>query len=194
MLDEVNAQPGEFILQSAAASALGKALIQFAKIMGMKTINIVRREEQKEELKAIGADFVINSETEDIKKVIAEITEQKGVRCAFDAVTGTTGSAMADSLGKKGIMLIYGRLSKEPFSPAPAAMLFKQSTVRGFWLQPWKEENPQKTKEFLGKIIKLLLEKKIKFDAKTFDAATQFQEAIEHSVAPGKSEKSVLVF
>lgn len=43
-------------------------------IKGIKTINVVRRDSQKEELLAIGADHVINSETEDIISRIQEIT------------------------------------------------------------------------------------------------------------------------
>ena len=41
-----------------------RQFIQLAKHWGIKTINIVRREKYKDELKALGADEVINSETE----------------------------------------------------------------------------------------------------------------------------------
>ncbi len=37
-----------------AGSVLGKMVIKYAKSQGLKTINVVRREEQKEELKALG--------------------------------------------------------------------------------------------------------------------------------------------
>lgn len=37
-----------------AASVLGKMVIRYAKKLGLKTINVVRRDEQKEELASIG--------------------------------------------------------------------------------------------------------------------------------------------
>lgn len=41
-----------------------RLLIELAKHLGVKTINVVRRDDVKKELKALGADEVINSETE----------------------------------------------------------------------------------------------------------------------------------
>src|SRR3546814_4665002 len=61
LLHTVNAPAGTYILQTAAASALGRMLIGTAKHKGLKTINIVRRNEHVAELKALGGDVVINS-------------------------------------------------------------------------------------------------------------------------------------
>ena len=52
MLEEIAAPPGEYVLQSAAGSTLGRQLITVAKKRGLKTINLVRRPEQAAELKA----------------------------------------------------------------------------------------------------------------------------------------------
>src|SRR5262249_13776237 len=50
---------GEWLLQNAAASALGKMIIRLGKHDGFRTINVVRRREQAEELRRLGADEVI---------------------------------------------------------------------------------------------------------------------------------------
>ncbi len=42
--------------------------------MGIRTINIVRRDDNTEELKTLGGDYVINSEKEDIAARVNEIT------------------------------------------------------------------------------------------------------------------------
>jgi NADPH:quinone reductase-like Zn-dependent oxidoreductase len=47
---------GEWVLQNAANSAVGKLLIRFARARGLRTVNIVRREASFAELKALGAD------------------------------------------------------------------------------------------------------------------------------------------
>ena len=54
MLEELAAPRGEYILQSAAGSTLGRMMITVAKKRGLKTINLVRRAEQVAELKAMG--------------------------------------------------------------------------------------------------------------------------------------------
>lgn len=74
LLAELGIQKGDFLLQTASASALGRFLIQIAKVRGIKTINVVRRDSQIEELKQIGADYVINYEKEDLVQRVNEIT------------------------------------------------------------------------------------------------------------------------
>ena len=50
---------GEWLLQTAANSALGKMTIKLAKHDGIKTINVVRRREVMAELQALGGDVVL---------------------------------------------------------------------------------------------------------------------------------------
>lgn len=57
MLHEQNIPKGEFLLQTAATSVLGRQMISLAKHYGIQTINIVRREEAVKELKSIGYAF-----------------------------------------------------------------------------------------------------------------------------------------
>lgn len=57
MLHEHNIPKGEFLLQTAATSVLGKQMIALAKHYGVQTINIVRRQEAVEELKSLGYIF-----------------------------------------------------------------------------------------------------------------------------------------
>ena len=45
---------GQFLLQNAAGSVVGRILISLAKFYSFKTINIVRREAQKQELMELG--------------------------------------------------------------------------------------------------------------------------------------------
>ena len=54
LFDVLDIPKGEFLLQSAAGSVLGRQIIQFAKHYGIRTINVVRREEQKKELLDLG--------------------------------------------------------------------------------------------------------------------------------------------
>ena len=53
-LEVLQIPPGSYMLQSAAGSVLGRQLIALAKHRGIRTINLVRRPEQKQELLDLG--------------------------------------------------------------------------------------------------------------------------------------------
>ena len=55
----VDLKPGDWVVQNAGNSAVGRYLIQLAKAKGVHSINIVRREGLEQELTEIGADLVI---------------------------------------------------------------------------------------------------------------------------------------
>jgi NADPH:quinone reductase-like Zn-dependent oxidoreductase len=55
----VDLKPGEWVVQNAANSGVGRWVIAFAKTRGLKTVNIVRRRELLAELEAIGGDIVV---------------------------------------------------------------------------------------------------------------------------------------
>jgi hypothetical protein len=54
MLDDLEIPEDKYVLQTAAGSVLGRMFIALAKRKGVKTINVVRRSAQKDELLALG--------------------------------------------------------------------------------------------------------------------------------------------
>src|ERR1051325_2429594 len=57
--DHVALKPGEWVIQKVANSAVGRHLIVLAKQKGLRTANVVRRDDVAAELKALGADVVM---------------------------------------------------------------------------------------------------------------------------------------
>src|SRR6201995_6144400 len=55
----VDLKPGEWVVQNAANSGVGRWVIAFAKTRGLKTVNIVRRTELVADLQAAGRDVVV---------------------------------------------------------------------------------------------------------------------------------------
>ena len=55
----VDLKPGEWVVQNAANSGVGRWVIAFAKTRGVKTVNIVGRPELVAELETIGGDVVV---------------------------------------------------------------------------------------------------------------------------------------
>lgn len=129
--------PGEWLLQTAAGSSLGRMVIRLGKAMGFRTINVVRRRQQVEELLKAGADAVICSSEEPIGPRVRDITGTSGVRYALDAVGGDTGAGAVQALGPGGRLLVYGTLSGEPMALDPRTLMVGQKSVEGFWLSEW---------------------------------------------------------
>jgi NADPH2:quinone reductase len=193
-VDELALQPGEWLLQTAAGSTLGRVVLQIAKQRGFKTINVVRRREQAEELKALGADEVICTDEEDIPERVKEITGKQGVRKAIDAVGGETGAAVLRSLGRGGVMLVYGLLSGEPIPLDGGRMIFTTSTVRGFWLGDWMHTAPpERQQATTGAMLRAMATQEIVPPVEAEYPLEEVVAAAEHSVRTGRSGKVLLV-
>src|SRR5580693_5802113 len=66
-------KPGDWIVQNAANSGVGRSLIAIAKTRGVKTINVVRRPELIPELQAIGGDLVVVDDDGVLDKIRAAV-------------------------------------------------------------------------------------------------------------------------
>jgi NADPH2:quinone reductase len=133
---------GAWLLQTAAGSALGRMVMRLGKRCGFRTLNVVRREEQVDELKSLGGDAVLTFDPEkhDAAKLYDEvkrITKNQGVRYAIDAVGGATGSAVVSCLSEDGRLLVYGTLTPDPLTFPPRALITPGASIAGFWLARW---------------------------------------------------------
>lgn len=135
--DELKVPQGEWLLQNAANSAVGRFVIQLSKRAGIKTINVVRRRDVIDELRTLGADEVICETDEDVVARVKEITGGKGARYAIDSVAGRSGGQVIQALTSGGTAVIFGAISNKPLVIDPGTLLFKGQTVRGWWLARW---------------------------------------------------------
>ncbi|KAL3695748.1 hypothetical protein R1sor_009824 [Riccia sorocarpa] len=191
MLHDLAVPEGEYLLQTAAGSVLGRQLIQLAKRKGIKTINLVRRPEQKAELEALGADEVICHTSEDVVSRVKEITGKKLAYGALDAVGGELTERVAASVRRGGQMFIYGVLSS-PTATVGISDLFREVTVKGwilsnyFGLKKRRDMYIEEALDYLGtKVMEPLVGEK-------FDLS-EFKQAIKKSEEAGKGGKVLLV-
>jgi NADPH:quinone reductase len=142
----LNLRLGETLVQSAAASSVGRMVIRLGQRYGFDTINIVRREEQAESLRAMGAQRVLVSEGPGLSPLLRTLLPE-GVLKAIDPVGGVVASELASCLGERGELVLYGTLSDAPLSISPRDLLTVGATLRGFWLGQW-----MKGQSLLGKL------------------------------------------
>ena len=75
---------GDVFYMQAGASGVGLAAIQYAKLMGAKVITTIDSPEKAEFVKKLGADFVLDYRTEDVRPVI----EANPPTVALDCIGG----------------------------------------------------------------------------------------------------------
>jgi mitochondrial enoyl-[acyl-carrier protein] reductase / trans-2-enoyl-CoA reductase len=139
----VDLQAGDWVIQNAANSGVGGYLIQIARSRGLKTVNIVRRESALAGMKESGGDVVL-VDGPDLHKRVAEATGKAPIKLAIDAVGGGATENLARCLSVGGVLVNYGGMSGEPCAISPASFVFRDITLRGFWLALWfRKATPQ---------------------------------------------------
>jgi trans-2-enoyl-CoA reductase len=93
----VSLQPGEWVIQNAANSAVGLYLVQLARYRGYRTVNVVRREDAADVVQEAGGDVVL-LDGEDLTRRVAAAIDGAQIRLGIDAVAGAATGHLADCL------------------------------------------------------------------------------------------------
>lgn len=193
MLIEADLEEGDYLLLTAAASAFSKFVIQIASSRGINVIGTVRRDEQKQALLDLGAHTIINEKSENIYKAVKTATNGDMIKAAFDAVGGDLGDKVINALQVNGKMLVYGLLSLKPIPLNSGLLIFKNITVKGFWLTTWfMSLSGDERRSIVPKILGMLTNESLKADVEATYSLDNVIDAIKHMEAPGRSGKILL--
>ena len=134
--DFVQLRPRDWLIQNAANSAAGRAVIQISRELGYRTVNIVRRPELIEELKKEGGDVVL-CDGKTLREEVATQTEGAPIRLALNAVGGESALRIANTLAPNGTIVTYGAMSLQPLRIPNGLLIFKNLSWRGIWINKW---------------------------------------------------------
>jgi NADPH:quinone reductase-like Zn-dependent oxidoreductase len=192
VIEDLQVPKGEYLLQTAAGSVLGRHVIQMAKhYWGIKTINVVRRAEQKAELKALGADEVISSSDEDVVSRVKEITHGKLVSGAIDAIGGEFTKTVGSCVRSGGTVFVYGALGGTFDATVRIFDLFRGVKLLGWGLSNYIEEQNRQT-VFTREVGRLMEEKVVEpLSGERFDLA-DIEEALKYSEKNTRGGKVLL--
>ncbi len=185
--------PGAWLLQTAAGSALGRMVIRLGRHFGFRTINVVRRREQAEELTREGADAVVATGEESLAERVRALTEGAGVPYAIDAVGGPTGSEVVAALAPGGRMVVYGTLSEAPLSIDPRTLMVGQKRVEGFWMSEWvKKQSVITMMSLFRKLGKLIQSGVLATEVGATFPLNDVRAAVREAAQPGRHGKVLL--
>lgn len=187
MVQDANVPEGGWLMLTAAGSAFGKMVIQLCKMRGINTIGTVRRDDLNDELKELGLTEVVNVATENLTARVKQLTGGAGVACVLDAVGGPTASDSLKCLSKGGTMIVYGALSLQDPAFNVGLLIFRELTIKGFWLTDWMRRVDSQTRQNVAQnVIQLLATGKIQMPVEASYSLDQIHEAIDHAERSGR--------
>jgi trans-2-enoyl-CoA reductase len=136
--DFVKLEKGDWVIQNAANSAAGCAVIQIARELGIRTVNVVRRSELIEELRAEGGDVVL-LDNDELRDAVAAATERAPIRLGLNAVGGESALRLAKIVAPEATIVTFGAMSLKPLTLPNGLLIFKNLKFTGFWVNKWYE-------------------------------------------------------
>jgi len=134
--DYVDLKKGDWLIQNAANSAAGHAVIQIARELGYKTVNVVRRAELIDELRAEGGNVVL-VDGENLREEVKNATGGAPIRLGLNAVGGDSALRLANCLAPGSTMVTFGAMSLQPLKIPNGLFIFKDLRFRGIWINKW---------------------------------------------------------
>lgn len=186
----VSLQQGDWLIQNAANSGAGRAVIQIARARGFRTFNVVRRPELLEELQAEGGDLVLLDDEN-----LRETVKGMEIRLALNAVGGESALRLMNCLTPGGTLVTYGAMSLQPLKVPNGLLIFKDLRLRGIWINKWYEAAAATERaEIWAALFNLAREEKLKTKVAASFPFAEIREAVQQAATARRAGKIVLTF
>jgi NADPH:quinone reductase-like Zn-dependent oxidoreductase len=168
LVDEARRGGHNAIVQTAAASALGRMIWRLGRKSSIPVINVVRRAEQVELLRGMGAEHVLNSSDPDFDQKLRELCQKLDATLGLDAVAGELSARVLQAQPRGSCFVVYGGLSLSPCQIDPRSLIFEGKRVEGFWLTGWMRQRNLVSQVRVARAVQKLLagELKTEFQAR----------------------------
>ncbi len=180
----VDLKEGDWVVQNAANSGIGRTVIALAKKRGLRTINFVRRSELVKELEEAGGDVVLVDEPYFVDKAKA-VVGSGNVRLAIDGLSGSAAVRLIDVLSQNGVLVSYAFTSGELVAPVKVVDLHLRGIiVRGIYIdlpeyQPYIADAIQESAELMAR-------GELDLPVAAVYPLADYQKAIAHATKGGK--------
>ena len=128
--------------------------MKLCKKENLPIINIVRRDEQVKELLELGAEYVLNSESEDFTSELEKLIEKLQPKAYFDWIGGKISTLVFSKLPRYSTLYIFGDLSKgEEMSFSNRFMIGGRKTITGLFLADFFTIISSEEREYYFKLV-----------------------------------------
>lgn len=189
----VELKPGDWVIQNAANSGVGASLISLAKARGIHTVNVVRRSDLIEPLKASGADVVV-VDGEDLATRVKAAVGGGDIKLAIDAVAGEACMRLAECLADEGIVVNYGLLSGKPCMITADQTVFHGISLTGFWLaKVMRSMSMAELQALYAELAQYVIDGTLHVNVEASYPLTEIKQALEHASREGRSGKILVL-
>ena len=190
----VELKTGDWVIQNAANSAAGRAVIQIAHALGYKTVNVVRREELIDELRADGGDVVL-IDSENLRDEVKNAIGGAPIHLGLNAVGGESALRLMNCLATSGTLVTFGAMSLQPLKIPNGLLIFKDLRFRGIWINKWYDNaTPAERMAAFNPIFEMagrgLLQTKVE---KSYPL-NEIKAAVEHAARAQRRGKIIFEF
>ena len=188
----VKLSEGDWVVQNAANSAVGRHIIRLARARGYRTANVVRRESLVPELTELGADLVLVDGDDLAERVRAEVGDAN-MPLAIDAIGGSACTRLADCLSTGGTVVNYGFLSGDPCMITPSQTIVQGITLTGFWLVGFMRSSPRSEIEAMFQTMALhFIDGDLIVPVEAEYGLDEIEKAVAHAHQESRSGKVLL--
>ena len=181
------------VVQNAANSALGKMLIRLCQRDGIPLINIVRSSDKADQLRAMGAEYVLDSSDPQFLPDYKALGNRLGATIAFDAVAGEMTGKMLTGLLPEGVVYVYGGLSEQPSSSINISdVMFMGKRIEGLSLFLWLHKKTPAEKHAIFQEIQLAIDTVFSTEFAGHYSMAQIQAALTSYKANPSSGKVLI--
>ena len=190
----IDLEPGEWVIQNAGNSAVGQYVMQLAKIYGLKTVNVVRREGLEDFVAEAGGD-ICAVDGPDLGERVKAATGDAPIRLAIDAVAGESTQHLADCLTDGGTIANYGLLSKKPCQLWPDDVIFREINLQGVWLTLWlrRYSTPEERLTVYNELAGYIADGRMHAVIEATYPLSQIKEAVAHAGRGERNGKVILL-
>jgi NADPH:quinone reductase-like Zn-dependent oxidoreductase len=190
----VSLMPGDWIGQTAANSAMGQYIIALAKLAGVKTLNVVRREEAAEQVRQWGGDRVV-IQSDSLNKEVEDALAGKKLSLVLDILGGGPVGELAKSLKSGASIVVYALQSGQFPAISPKDLIYRGLSLHGFWLINWIRNAPHtEIEEIYQKLGDLVADGSLSATVEHVYPLDQFKEAFKQSLKSNRSGKVLFKF
>lgn len=138
--DIIKREKHQAIVNTAAASTLGRMIVRLGRRHHVPVINVVRRKGQVDLLNSIGTEYVLQSNDPNFSRDFRILTQSLNSTLILDAVGGKLARIMLELAPKGTTLLLYANLSGEELALDPHGLGSENKRIAGFYLGNWVEK------------------------------------------------------
>ena len=192
--DYVELARGDWLIQNAANSAAGCAVIQIAHQLGYKTVNVVRRSELIDELRAEGGDIVL-VDSENLRREVEDAIGGPPIRLGLNAVGGESALRLANCLAPGSTLVTYGAMSLQPLKIPNGLLIFKDLRFRGIWINKWYDNaTPAQRMEAFQHLFEMAKRGLLQTKMEKAYPLSEAKAAVAHAARGQRSGKIIFEF